>query len=1044
MTEELCPTCRRPLPPDAPGGLCPVCVLLGARGDAVPADLPSIDEIRAALPQFEILECIGRGGMGVVYKARQPQLDRLVALKILLPGLEHDPGFAERFSREARALAKLSHPNIVAVHDFGESHGYFWLTMEYVDGVNLRQAMQAARFTPAQALALIPELCAALQYAHDHGVLHRDIKPENILLDPKGRVKVADFGIARMAGEERMEFTLTRTGSVLGSAAYIAPEQIERPHEVDHRADLYSLGVVLYEMLTGELPLGRFPAPSEKSASDPRLDEVVFRTLEKEREKRFQSADELNSGISDFDREPGAGEAAQESASSTLARGESADGRENRKILASAVMAAGFTGMGLLVGFPVISELKNLNGNEYEFLPPGAILSIVAGVLALLFTAAGVILGILSVVKIRESGGKLRGATAAWLAIGAPLLVALGPFVKFVIMALVVIGLPTLAVWAVRKIRRGWRSSVDLPPAKATDSLRPVDQVLPAAPMAGLLPLTFGLLLAGGTLLGIAAAAESILIAAPGACALVLGFAAGWWALWRMKTGVMPVAGRILLMTLLVWLPLLGGSVTAAFLIADDGSPWFGGKGDYLAKVAFVFTATFLPAAGLFHLAALKTGATRQRRTTVIVAIVAIVLAVAALAGGKCLDGRWPVANFRGTVYVKTERPDLWKRQAPLIEDALRNAVGPYADRMEIAKGEDPLFNRPAIMVRYFAEDKDRWDAHWEAMVKRLAAILPAESYVALDWDQLYLERDFRQQRQYLYSFRHFAISSAVLIATALSALLGASALFSGSWKPLLVFLAGAGTLALAPPLARDPLIHGEPLQPLRAAVLPADFSTSETAARSVLDAAHAGDLETLKRGMSRRNRTFLDSRDGWEIAMENLGRRAVVSASDRNPSNPNRCSVLREMRNSSGTLDMLLEDGEWRLDELPFDVPGLGKDFSTAELMLDFLINAAKRKDRDSVLEAFEPGTLSETDLAALPQMMKILSNCDLKPPDIHEEKAYLNVFVKRYGNQANIFVGCPVPIASRNGEWRIHGDLSSLIRQMIVWDKDAEFIHD
>jgi serine/threonine protein kinase len=228
-------------------------------------------------------------------------------LKILLPGLEHEPGFAERFSREARALAKLSHPNIVAVHDFGESGGYFWLTMEYVDGVNLRQAMQAARFTPAQALALIPELCAALQFAHDHGVLHRDIKPENILLDPKGRVKVADFGIARMAGDERMDFTLTRTGSVLGSAAYVAPEQIERPHEVDHRADLYSLGVVLYEMLTGELPLGRFPAPSERSASDPRLDEVVFRTLEKEREKRFQSADELRSGVRDFDRVPGQG-----------------------------------------------------------------------------------------------------------------------------------------------------------------------------------------------------------------------------------------------------------------------------------------------------------------------------------------------------------------------------------------------------------------------------------------------------------------------------------------------------------------------------------------------------------------------------------------------------------------------------------------------------------------------------------------------------------------------------------------------------------------
>ena len=242
--------------------------------------------------------------MGVVYKVRQPQLDRLLALKILLPGLEHDPGFAERFSREARALAKLGHPNIVAVHDFGETGGFFWLTMEYVDGVNLRQAMQAARFTPAQALALIPDLCAALQYAHDHGILHRDIKPENILLDTRGKVKIADFGIARIACDDHGDFTLTKTGSVLGSAAYIAPEQIERPHDVDHRADLYSLGVVLYEMLTGELPLGRFPAPSEKSASDPRLDEVVFRTLEKEREKRYQTADALRAGVEKSETAP--------------------------------------------------------------------------------------------------------------------------------------------------------------------------------------------------------------------------------------------------------------------------------------------------------------------------------------------------------------------------------------------------------------------------------------------------------------------------------------------------------------------------------------------------------------------------------------------------------------------------------------------------------------------------------------------------------------------------------------------------------------------
>ncbi len=436
--------------------------------------------------------------------------------------------------------------------------------------------------------------------------------------------------------------------------------------------------------------------------------------------------------------------------------------------------------------------------------------------------------------------------------------------------------------------------------------------------MAGLLPFTFGLLLAGGTLLGIAAAAENLLIAAPGACAMVLGFAAGLWALWRMKTGVMPLTGRVLLMLLLVWLPLLGGSATLAFLIADDFSPWFGGKGDYLAKVAFVFIATFLPAAGLFHLAALKTGATRQRRTTV---IVAIVLAVGALAGGKYLDGRWPEANFRVTVHVKTERADIWKRQAPLIEAALREAAGPYVDRMEIGAGQDPHFNRPAIRVRFFAADREHWDAHWHAMVKRLAAIVPAECYIAIDWNRLNLASEFWRIEPD-YSFPHFVISSSILIGTALSALLGASALFPTPWKPLLVFLAGVAALALAPPLSRDSLVDGDPLPPLRASVLPADFSTPETAARSVLDAAHVGDLETFERGISWRNQMFLDSRDGWEIAMENLGQRAVVSPSDRTLSIPNRCRIHREMRGSSGTLLMLFEEGEWRLDELPFDVP--------------------------------------------------------------------------------------------------------------------------
>lgn len=262
------------------------------------ADLPSVAEIAAAFPDLEILDIIGHGGMSAVFKARQPRLDRIVALKVLPKSLAATPGFAERFTREGRVLARLSHPGIVTVHDFGESGGFCYLIMEYVDGVNLRQAMRAGRFTPEQALGIVPVMCEALQYAHSQGVLHRDIKPENILLDAKGRVKIADFGIAKILDENADGgMLLTQSGAKLGTAPYMAPEQIEKPGSVDHRADIYSLGVVFYEMLTGELPLGRFAAPSEKSSVSGGMDEVVFRALAKERERRQQSAGEFKTQI---------------------------------------------------------------------------------------------------------------------------------------------------------------------------------------------------------------------------------------------------------------------------------------------------------------------------------------------------------------------------------------------------------------------------------------------------------------------------------------------------------------------------------------------------------------------------------------------------------------------------------------------------------------------------------------------------------------------------------------------------------------------------
>lgn len=305
MNTKLCPACSAPIPDAAPGGFCPACLL---RDAAEPVSTgrpaPALEEVAAAFPSLEIGSLIGQGGMGSVYQVRQPNLDRVVALKILAPELSRDPAFAERFAREARVLGKLNHPNIVSVYEHGvsqpstaSSQPFYYLIMEYVDGVNLRQAMRAGRFTPEQALAIVPGICDALQAAHAQGIWHRDIKPENILLDQRGGVKIADFGIARLVGDQTKNFTLTGTGNALGSIAYMAPEQHERPHTVDHRADIYSLGVVIYEMLTGELPLGRFPAPSQRAAVNTRIDEIVFRTLEKERELRQQSATEVKTDV---------------------------------------------------------------------------------------------------------------------------------------------------------------------------------------------------------------------------------------------------------------------------------------------------------------------------------------------------------------------------------------------------------------------------------------------------------------------------------------------------------------------------------------------------------------------------------------------------------------------------------------------------------------------------------------------------------------------------------------------------------------------------
>jgi len=261
-------------------------------GTNAPAQPPlSPEEIAPHFPQLEILECLGRGGMGVVYKARQKALNRLVALKLLAPEREKDAQFAERFAREAQALAALSHSHIVTIHDFGQTNGFFYLLMEYVDGVNLRQLLGARKLSPEEALAIVPPLCEALQFAHERGIVHRDIKPENLLLDKEGRVKIADFGIAKMLGADAAE------EQAAGTPGYMAPEQKETPQRVDSRADIYSIGVVFYEMLTGELPADKLQPPSRKVQVDVRIDEIVLRALEKAPELRFQTATEMRTRV---------------------------------------------------------------------------------------------------------------------------------------------------------------------------------------------------------------------------------------------------------------------------------------------------------------------------------------------------------------------------------------------------------------------------------------------------------------------------------------------------------------------------------------------------------------------------------------------------------------------------------------------------------------------------------------------------------------------------------------------------------------------------
>jgi tRNA A-37 threonylcarbamoyl transferase component Bud32 len=254
--------------------------------------------------KYQVLGAIGKGGMGEVFKAYQPDLHRHVAIKTLLSGEQASEEFLQRFQREARTAAKLSHPNIVPIYDIGAEGKLHYIVMEYVEGRSLKQLLEEKKLDPEKALRIAYTVARALQFAHEHKIVHRDVKPANLILDKQGRVRVLDFGLARSMDAKG----LTASSVMVGTPYYMSPEQaFGDPEELDHRTDLYSLGAVLYEMLTGRPPFegGTVLSVLRKiEDEDPRapgvsarIDAVVMKALAKDRERRYQSAAELAEAI---------------------------------------------------------------------------------------------------------------------------------------------------------------------------------------------------------------------------------------------------------------------------------------------------------------------------------------------------------------------------------------------------------------------------------------------------------------------------------------------------------------------------------------------------------------------------------------------------------------------------------------------------------------------------------------------------------------------------------------------------------------------------
>lgn len=325
---------------------------------------PLPEELEPLMSGFTILSLLGRGGMGAVYHGIQENLEREVAIKLLPPELGRDPEFEARFKREAKSMAKLNHPNIVQIFDYGQtSAGHHYIVMEYVEGTDLYRLIRSGELNSEGALNAISQICDALEYAHSEGFVHRDIKPANMFINNKGILKVGDFGLAKLVEDEASrntpkELGLTMTGVAMGTPHYIAPEQLDGDVAVDQRADIYSLGIMFYEMLTGEIPRGAMKSPSEKAKSiDVRIDGVVFKAMQSDPLDRYQSATDLRFDVDSIRKAP----SSQVSNASTRENPDSVEPRQNQQKTGPVTIATIIVLPLLLVGYIFFALLGSGN-----------------------------------------------------------------------------------------------------------------------------------------------------------------------------------------------------------------------------------------------------------------------------------------------------------------------------------------------------------------------------------------------------------------------------------------------------------------------------------------------------------------------------------------------------------------------------------------------------------------------------------------------------------------------------------------------------------